>query len=122
MANRRSTVYFTDVIEPLLRELEMSGFNLKAIVNGGIFLFSKLSGDEQKKAIAKANALPQSKSSQKEALKNAIKVIKEMTEVERQQPGTIYRVLNIDEQQAIDDFRKAISPKPKKTARKKTGG
>lgn len=55
MANRRSTVQFTDVTEPLLKQLEDSGFDIRSCVNGALVVFSNLSGDEQKEAITKAN-------------------------------------------------------------------
>ena len=117
MASKREQVLWKTVW-PLAKNLERY-FSLTSILSAGVVLFSKLTGDEQKEAIGQANALPHSGSSQKEALKNAVKVIKDMTEVERQQPGTIYRVLTADEQQIIDDFRRAISPKPKKTSKRK---
>jgi len=43
------------LVKPILDELEVAGFSLKNIVNAGVLLFSKLSGDEQKTAIAAAN-------------------------------------------------------------------
>lgn len=55
MANRRSTVQFTDVTEPLLKQLEDSGFDIRSCVNGALVVFSNLTGDEQKDAISKAN-------------------------------------------------------------------
>ena len=95
---------------------------LKGILSVGLEEFSKLPDTEKisrvQQAIAEDKAIDHSKSSQKEALKNAVKFIKEMTEVERQQPGTIYRVLDADEQRILDDFRRVIGPKPKKTKKK----
>jgi len=48
-------------------------------------------------------------------------MIKEMVEVEKQQPGTIYRVLSHKEQKIIDEFRKLIIPKAAESKKKKKG-
>lgn len=57
MANRRSTVQFTDVTEPILKQFELAGFDIKSVVNGGLVVLNKLTGDEQKQAIVEANGI-----------------------------------------------------------------
>jgi len=116
MAAKREQVFWKGVW-PIVERLEKA-FSLKAICSAGVLLFDKLSGDEQKQAIAEANEakiIP----TQKKALHNAIQIIKEMAEVEKQQPGTIYRVLAPAEQKIVDDFIKAVSPESQKQKKRK---
>jgi hypothetical protein len=40
-----------------------------------------------------------------------------MVEIEQQQPGTIYRVLDTDEQKVLDEFRKLVASKERKKSR-----
>jgi len=120
---KRTTVDLTEKGQKV-KDLLCPVYGLKNILSASLVLFSKLSAEEREQVIAEANGVilePEKAGAgaQKEALQNAVKVIKEMTEVERQQPGTIYRVLTHDEQQVIDDFRKAIEPHPKKTSKRK---
>ncbi len=121
MAKRRSTVEFTDIIAPLLKELELSGFDIKSIVNGGVLLFSKLSGDEQKHAIAEANGV-QLEYSPKKDLRDVFNIIKQLTETEKQQPGTVFRILGPDEQKTLDEFRKIIGPSSEERKKKAKRG
>jgi len=55
-----------------------------------------------------------SKTTSRKSLREAIGRIKEMVEIEQQQPGTIYRVLDKDEQRVLDEFRKLVAPKGRK--------
>ena len=55
MNNRRTTVEFTESTEPLVAQLEQSGFDVRAIINGALIVFNQLPGDAQKRAIAIAN-------------------------------------------------------------------
>jgi hypothetical protein len=55
--------------------------------------------------------------SPREQLHNAIEHFKEMLEIERQQPGTIYRVLDIEEQKVLNDFRELMSEHQKEKKR-----
>ena len=48
MPIRRTTIEFTETIEPLLKDLEIGGFDLKNICNGGVMALSRLTGDGQK--------------------------------------------------------------------------
>lgn len=41
----------------------------------------------------------------------AIAQMKEMVEVEQQQPGTVYRVLSAEDQKVLNDFRRLVGPK-----------
>jgi hypothetical protein len=50
-------------------------------------------------------------------LHEAMVRLREMVEIENKQPGTIYRVLDNDEQKVLDDFRKLMSPKEQKKSR-----
>ena len=54
----------------------------------------------------------------KKTLQDAILIIKEMVEVEEQQPGTLYRVLAPAEQKIMDDFIKVVSPQQQKQKKK----
>jgi hypothetical protein len=116
MSNRRATIEFTDVTKMVLKQLEASGFNVRVIVNGAILAFGKLSGDEQKDAITKA--FEEKNNHPRQQLRDAMAFIKEMVDIERQQPGTIYRVLDNDEQKVLDEFRKLVSPEGKKRSKK----
>ncbi len=64
-----------------------------------------------KKASQQASKAP------RKQLHDAITRIKEMVEIEHQQPGTIYRVLDSDEQKVLDDFKKLVGPKQRKKSR-----
>jgi hypothetical protein len=55
--------------------------------------------------------------SPRKQLHNAIEHLKEMVQIEQQQPGTIYRVLDQDEQKIIDEFRALVGPRQKKKSR-----
>ena len=50
-------------------------------------------------------------------LHNAIECIREMVQIENSQPGTIYRVLDHDEQKVLDEFRALVGPKQKKKSK-----
>ncbi len=64
----------------------------------------------------KKSLQPTSKAPRRQ-LREAIARIKEMVEIESRQPGTIYRVLDTDEQKVLDDFRKVVGPKERKKTR-----
>ncbi|MFH1370390.1 MAG: hypothetical protein ABII09_03780 [Planctomycetota bacterium] len=64
----------------------------------------------------KQSPQPASKNPRRQ-LHDAIAQIKEMVEIERQQPGTIYRVLDSGEQKVLDEFRKLVGPKERKKTR-----
>jgi hypothetical protein len=65
--------------------------------------------------VDKRLSLKSQEKSPRNSLHEAILHIKEMVEIERQQPGTIYRVLDSDEQKVLDDFRKMMLKENKKT-------
>lgn len=116
MANRRSTIEFTDITEPLLKELELSGFDIRGIVNGGIFIFSKISGDKQKEAIAGANNTIPEQSKQKpqtlrDVFKNIIQKAKEQQKDQIELPRTVIQITPADER---SDWFKALGPESSK--------
>jgi len=121
MAAKREQIFWKN-IWPIAERLEKS-FTLKAICSASILLFDKLTGDGQKEAIAEASDINQhiksSKDETKESVQNAIQMLKDMVEVERQQPGTVYRVLTHEEQAVLDDFRKAFGPELKQKKKRK---
>ena len=41
-------------------------------------------------------------------------MVKEMVEVEKQQPGTVYKLFSPEEQSPLEEFGKVIGPEPKK--------
>jgi len=120
MANRRSTVEFTDVIEPLLAELEISGFDIRAVVNAGILLFSKLSGDQQKQAIAEANGANPDVEPEK-SMQEALAKIKQIIEIEKECPGTISQIMSKEDCARFDQFRRLMSLNSKKQKNAKRG-
>lgn len=121
MANRRSTVEFTEVVEPLLAALLIGGFDIKSIVNGGIVAFFRLSGDEQKAAIAEANGAKPN-ASPKKSLQEALNKIKQVVEIEKDQPGTIVQIMSQEECASFDEFRRLVGPKSKKQKKKTKRG
>jgi len=115
----------TEAAQITVKEWQQKYGSLRMAISTGIMALKHLSPEQREECLAEANALPTSKSesSEKKTLHNAMKMIKEMTEVETAQPGTIYRVLTLDEQQILDDFRRAIEPQiPKKKVKKAKRG
>jgi len=124
MANRRSTIEFTDITEPLLEELELSGFDIRGIVNGGIFIFSKMSGDKQKEAIAEANSTIPEQSKQepqtlRDVFKNIVQTAKEQQSNQIKLPKMVIQITPADEQ---SDWFKALGPKLPRQKKKAKGG
>ena len=72
--------------------------------------------DERIKSPQKGTSQPEQKIPRRQ-LHEAISRLREMVEIENQQPGTIYRVLDTEEQKVLDDFRKLVAPKERKKAR-----
>jgi hypothetical protein len=64
----------------------------------------------------KETSEPPQKSSRRQ-LHEAIARLREMVEIEQRQPGTIYRVLDTDEQKVLDEFRKLVGPQERKKSR-----
>jgi len=117
MAAKREQVLW-ETVWPIAKQLEKA-FSLKAICSAGVFLFDQLSGDEQKQAIAQVNEA-EAVSSPKKSLQDTIDSIKEMLEVEKQQPGTIYKVLSFEQQKIVDEFIKTVAPAPTQKKRRKS--
>jgi len=97
-----------------------SRYGIKGMLSAGVLLLSKLDEVGQVRAVDEANATNTTKETRlgpstlpKKSLQDAIQIIKEMCEVERQQPGTVFRVLAPEEQAVIEEFRKLISPEKK---------
>ena len=117
----KTTVDLTEIAQSIKKGL-MPIFGLKNVLSAGLLLFSKLSAEQQKHAIAEANGLQvESEPTEKKTLQGALDMIKEMVEVEKQQPGTIFRVLTTEEQSVINEFRKLIEPKLKPKKKLKRG-
>jgi hypothetical protein len=55
--------------------------------------------------------------SPRQQLREALDRIREMVEIETRQPGTIYRVLDNDEQKVLDEFRRLMAPKEHRKSR-----
>jgi len=96
-------------------------FGLKNILSAGLILFGELSSDQQKKIIAGAN-ITKTERKPKDFLRDTLRMIKEMIEVEKQQPGTIFRVLDLEEQKILNEFKKVISPAAQKQNEKRKRG
>jgi len=117
MSNRRSTVEFTDVTEPLLAKLDACGFDVRAIVNGGIVAFNKLTGDQQKTAISEANGVEIADPSETaaESARYCIKTMQSLSEKDR---AIAFQFLSVEESRAIKEMLDALNPEIQ-TARRK---
>jgi len=113
---KQTTVVLNETVQKIKDELSPI-YGLKNILSASLLIFSKLTAEEQKQAVAEASEkkiAPEPKKS----LQNMMGLIKEMTEVEKQQPGTIYRVLSPAEQKTMHDFIKAVGPDQPKQKKK----
>lgn len=120
-SEKQTTVNLTEKAQAVKEDLAPV-FGLKNILSAGLILLDKLSAQQQKSTIAEAND-EKTKQADKKTLKEVIAAIKEMVEVERQQPGTVFRVLSYDEEKIIDEFRQLAEPEKKgKTKKLKTKG
>jgi len=108
MANRRSTIEFISVVEPILKKLEISGFDIRAVVNGAIVAFDKLSGDEQKNAIAEANQAP----GQPEKTSDIKDIVQNLSHCVK------YQILSVEDQKEVEKLRKLLGPEKTKKKRK----
>ncbi len=87
---------------------------IDAYLTGFVGMFS-----EEDRAILLGGSMPSEKKlPAKKSLQDALQMIKEMVQVEKQQPGTIYRVLSPDEQKTVDDFIRAVGPDQQKQRKK----
>lgn len=119
---RKTSFEFPEIIEPFLDRLEAC-YGLKNVISGGILALSRLPADEREMIIAEAtqeakNETEATQTDPPQRLHDTIAMLKEMADIEKQQPGTIYRVLSPEEQKIVDDFRMAVKSKPKKKAKR----
>ena len=91
--NIRTSVDLTEFVQPIKERL-VPIYGLKGILSAGILVFSKLPAEDREKAITEAQGLKIDKTSKK-SLQGTIQIIKEMLEVERQQPGTVFTCTNL---------------------------
>lgn len=119
----RKTLYLPNWIAELLDSEGERGNGPGVIAAAAISLFCRLSDKDkiaalktyQEEEIEKSYAPNANhKTQSRQQLHNAIGRIKEMLEVEKLQPGTIYRVLDKDEQKVLNEFQKLVSPEGKK--------
>jgi hypothetical protein len=119
MASRAQTL-LTKIAAPVAEQLAARG-SLKMVLSGAVIAFNRLSAEERERFYDLANGIKTDENipseSPRQQLHNGIKILKEIVEVERQQPGTVYRVLNLEEQKVMDDFRKLISSEGKKRSK-----
>jgi len=109
---KKTTVDLTDIAQSIKDSLTPI-FGLKNILSAGLLVFSRLSAEDQKQVVQEASGGKIAPATPK-SLQNTIAMIKEMLEVEKQQPGTVFRVLSLDEQKIIDEFRQVMAPKTQK--------
>lgn len=83
----------------------------QSLDNGGLVELVNKIVDERLNEVSAPAPTP------RQRLHGAIEQIKEMTLVEREQPGTVVKVLDAEEQKALDDFIEQM--KPEKQARRK---
>lgn len=111
MYKNRSTIEFTETVQPVLHRLRLCGFDIKDIVNAGILLFDELNGDEQKAAIARTGGAVVDK-------EVAEKYKKMITRIRTER----FLLLSDEEQKIVEDLRATLGPEPKKKRGQKTGG
>lgn len=128
-ANASGALFFYMLMPPSVREVARnvaheSDFNsarnlfweeLGKISQDALLAKALLDTVEVHEEISEGKTIP----APKKSLRDAILMIKEMVEVEKQQPGTIFRVLAPAEQKIMDDFIKAIGPEPQKKKKKR---
>ena len=108
--------------QPIAEKIRNWGFTMTDILSIGLMFLGDKDANEIAALRGKINNLPQKKTiakKSKKSLQDTIDLIKEMLEVEKQQPGTIYRVLSIEQRKIMDDFIKAVGPSPKQRKRAK---
>jgi len=110
----------TKTAQPIANRLIVRCGSLKRVLSAGVLALDKLGAEEREELMALAAGIT-SELTPKNSLHNALEMIKEMTEVEKQQPGTVFRVLSRDEQKILDEFRLLITPKKRQTTKKKGG-
>jgi len=121
------TDWLTDFAKPVADKLAAHCGSLKKVLSAGIMALDALSADDREKFMAEANGAKlepskKIKPTAKKSLQDTIVMIKEMTEVEKRQPGTIFRVLSLDEQKILNEFRKTIGPEAQKEKKKAQRG
>jgi len=118
-----TSVTFNETIQKIKDELAPV-YSLKNILSAGLLLFSRLSDGEQKKIVAELNqmvdidisAIQSRYFSNAQSIRN---VLREITLIEKQSPGTIVKILGEEDSALVDDFRKALGPEPQKQKRKR---
>jgi len=95
-------------------------------LSAAVWALNNLSSSERDLAIDSANGFIDEESdnsnkqkSSSKSLQQTLKLIKEMTEIERQQPGTIYRVLDTEQQAVLQEFVKEVGPDFEQKKKKK---
>jgi len=116
MAKRIEQV-LVESVRPVAERLERI-YSLQSILSAGILVLDRLSPEEREKAIAEANGLKPEKAPKK-SWRETIEGIKQLTIAEKEQPGTIIKVLSKEDQARLAEFRKLIGPEPKKQKKPK---
>ena len=107
--------------QPIAEKIRGWGFTMTDILSIGLLFLEGKDANEIATLRSIISGLPQKKISTqkpKKTLQDAMQLIKEMVEVEKQQPGTIFRVLAPAEQKIMDDFIKAVGPESSKQRKK----
>jgi len=106
----KTSIHITGpAIEPYHRLIRR--YSAKLAVSAAIYAFEKISADNQLKYIdlVSGEQSPQQNTTDpRQRLRDTFTQIKEIIDIEHQQPGTVYRVLDIDERKVLDDFRKLM--------------
>ena len=92
-------------------------YSAKLAVSAALYAFEKINAEDQLRFIDHVSGQQITSLDPRQRLKDTIAQIKEMTEIEQQQPGTIYRVLDKEEQKVLDEFRKLVGSGEKKKSR-----
>ena len=120
-----TSVTFNETIQKIKDELAPV-YGLKNILSAGLLLFSRLSDSDQKKIVAELNqmvdidisAIQSRYFSNAQSIRN---VLREITLIEKQSPGTIVKILGEKDSALVDDFRKTLGPEPQKKQKAKRG-
>ena len=123
MENKNPTTVRLTKVAQKAKDKLVPIYGLKRVLSAGLVLFDKLSSDEQKQAIAEANAPGPPKTgkipyTKPKTLREAVRNIVESTKQTGQEPGTVIQISKSDEK-LWDELKRFVGPEPKKKKAKK---
>jgi len=108
-------------VQPIAEKIRGWGFTMIDIISIGLLFLEDKNANEVASLI---ESLSKTKSDSIsfddiKSLQIAMQMIKDMLDVERQQHGTIYRVLTAEQQSVLQEFIKEVSPDFERKKKKK---